>query len=79
MHQFVAVKMLSSMETKQPGAKGTVHSVLESNTEGYDDNDELGMYSMYAVGTDILPTKGNTVEMTINGSPCAMEVDTATD
>ena len=40
------------MKTKQPEAKGTVHSVLESNTEGYDDNDELGIYSMYAVGTD---------------------------
>jgi len=26
----------SSMKTKQPGAKGTVHSVLESNTEGYE-------------------------------------------
>ena len=69
----------SSMKTKQPRAKGNIHSVLESNTEGCDDNDELGIYSVYAVGTDNPPNKGYTVEMTINGSPCVMEVDTAAD
>ena len=69
----------SSIKTKQPKAKGNIHSVLESNTEGCDDNDELGIYSVYAVGTDNPPNKGYTVEMTINGSPCVMEVDTAAD
>ena len=69
----------SSMKTKQPRAKGNIHSVLESNTEGCDDNDELGIYSVYAVGTDNPPSKGYTVEMTINGSPCVMEVDTPAD
>jgi len=67
------------MKTKQPGAKGNVHSVLESNTEGCDDNDESGIYCVYAVGTDNPTNKSYTVEMTINGSPCAMEVDTAVD
>ena len=52
--------------------------MLESNTEGCDD-DELGIYSVYAVGLDNPTNKGYTVEMTINGSPCAMEVDTAAD
>ena len=50
-----------------------------SNTEGCDDNDDLGIYSVYAVGTDNPPNKGYTVEMTINGSPCVMELDTAAD
>ena len=55
--------------------------MLESNTEGCDDDDddELGIYSVYAVGSDNPTNKGYTVEMTINGSPCAMEVDTAAD
>ena len=69
----------SSMKTKQPRAKGNIHSVLESNTEGCDENDELGIYSVYAVGTDNPTNQGYTVEMTINGSPCAIEVDTAAD
>ena len=68
-----------SKKTKQPVAKGNIHSVLESNTEGCDDNDELGIYSVYAVGLDNPTNKGYIVEMTINGSPCAMEVDTAAD
>ena len=34
---------------------------------------------MYAVGTDNPTNKSYTVEMTVNGSPCAMEVDTAAD
>ena len=34
---------------------------------------------MYAVGTDTPTNKGYTVEMTINGSPCTMEVDAAAD
>ena len=69
----------SSMKTRQPKAEGNIHSVLESNTEGCDDNDELGIYSVYAVGTDNPSNKGYTVEMTINGSPCAMALDTAAD
>ena len=69
----------SSVKTKQPKAKGNIHSVLESNTEGCDDNDEFGIYSVYVVGTDNPPKKGYTVEMTTNGSPCVMEVDTAAD
>ena len=32
------------MKTKQPIAKGNIHSVLQSNTEGCDDNDELGIF-----------------------------------
>ena len=69
----------SSIKTKQQKDKGNIHSVLESNTEGCDDNDELGIYSVYAVGTDNPPNKGYTVEMPINGSPCVMEVDTTAD
>ena len=69
----------SSIKTKQPRVKGNIHSVLESTMESCDDNDELGIYSVYAVGTDNPTNKGYTVEMTINGSPCAMEVDTADD
>ena len=61
-----------SIKTKQPKAKGNIHKMLESNTEGCDDNGELGIYSVYAVGTDNPPNKGYTVEMTINGSPCVM-------
>ena len=68
-----------SMKTKQPIAKGNIHSVLDSNTEGCDDNDELVIYSVYAVGLDNPTKKGYTVEMTIYGSPCAMEVDTTAD
>jgi len=34
---------------------------------------------VYAVGTDNPTNKSYTVEMTVNGSPCAMEVDTAAD
>ena len=69
----------SSIKTKQPKAKGNIHTVLESNTEGCDDNDDLGIYCVYAVGTDNPPNKGYNLEMTINGSPCVMEVDTAAD
>ena len=46
----------SSMKTKQPGAKDNVHSVLESNTEGCDDNDELFIPCMQLVQIT-LPTK----------------------
>ena len=67
------------MKTKQPIAKGNIHSVLESNTEGCGDNDELGIYSVYAVGIDNPTNKDYTVEMTVNGSPCAMEVNNAAD
>ena len=67
------------MKNKQPGTKGNVHSVLESSTEGCDDHDELSIYSVYAVGSDNPTIKSYTVEMTINCSPCTMEVDTAAD
>ncbi|XP_078353369.1 uncharacterized protein LOC144638095 [Oculina patagonica] len=58
--------------------KGNVHTLLEPRKECGDD-DELGIYSLYAVGTDNPTNKGYTVETTINGALCAMEVDTAAD
>lgn len=57
--------------------QGNVNNVLVSQNEG--DNDELGIYTLNAVSTDNPKNKGYTVEMSINGLLCEMEVDTAAD
>ena len=66
---------MSSVKSKQQGSEG---NVLESRTACGDD-DELGIYSLYAAGTDNLTNKSHNVEASINGSLAAMEVDTAAD
>jgi len=68
----------SSVKSKQQESEGNVHSVLESS-EAYGNDDELGIYSLYAVGTDNPTNKCYNVEVSINGSLVAMEVDTAAD
>jgi len=51
---------------------------LESS-EACGNDDGLGIYSLYAVGTDNPTNKSYNVEVSINGSLVAMEVDTAAD
>ena len=60
-------------------SKGNVNILSEIPDEGKTDDDELGIYSLYAVGTDAPTHKSYTVEMYINGSLCELEVDTAAD
>ena len=67
-----------SVKSKQQGSEGNVHNVLESR-KACGDDDELGTYSLYAVGTDNLTNKTYNVEVSINGSLVSMEVDTAAD
>ena len=68
----------SSVKSKQQGSEGNVHNVLESR-KVCDDDEELGIYSLYAVGTDKFTNKSYNLEVSINGSLVAMDVDTAAD
>jgi len=51
---------------------------LESS-EARSNDDELGLYSLYAVGTNNPTNKSYNVEVAINGALVAMEVDTTAD
>ena len=49
------------------------------SSEACGNDDELGIYSLYAVGTDNPTNKSYNVEVSIDGSLVAMEVHTAAD
>lgn len=67
----------TTSKQQQQADKGNIHNLSEGNNEC--NNDELGIYSLYSVGTDNPTCKRYTVEMSINGSMCELEVDTAAD
>ena len=61
--------------------KGKVHNVedSESGHDAHENDDELGIYSLYSLDTNKPARNRYTVEMEINGKPCQMEQDTAPD
>ena len=67
--------------TKDAKRNGNVHDVqsLELRNNGDENDDELGIYTLYSLDTNKPNCISYTVELEINGKPCKMELDTAAD
>ena len=73
--------LASVCRSKDEKRKGKVHNVQvsESGHDANENDDELGIYSLYSLDTDKPTHNRYTVEMEINGKLCQMELDTAAD
>ncbi len=59
--------------------RGNIQNLSVSNSNDNVDSDELGIYSLYAVGSENTSSDRYNVELSINGVACGMEIDTAAD
>ena len=73
--------LASVCRSKDEKRKGKVHNVQvsESGHDAHENDDELGIYSLYSLDTDKPTHNRYTVKMEINGKLCQMELDTAAD
>ncbi|XP_068707224.1 uncharacterized protein [Montipora foliosa] len=73
--------LASVCRSKDERKKGRVHKVhvSESGNDECENDDELGIYSLYSLDQNRPNRNRYTVEMIINGKPCMMELDTAAD
>ena len=72
--------LASVCHSRDERKKGQVHNLRASKSceDATEDNeDELGVYSMYSLDTNKPHLGKYSVEMIINGKVCQMEVDTA--
>ena len=67
-----------SKDDRKKGRVQKVH-VSESGNDDCENDDELGIYSLYSLDQNRPNHHRYTLEMKINGKPCMMELDTAAD
>ena len=67
-----------SKDDRKKGRVQKVH-VSESGNNDCENDDELGIYSLYSLEQNRPNHHRYTLEMKINGKPCMMELDTAAD
>ena len=67
-----------SKDDRKKGRVQKVH-VSESGNDDCENDDELGIYSLYSLDQNRPYHHRYTLEMKINGKPCMMELDTAAD
>ena len=73
--------LASVCRSKDERKKGRVHKVhvSESGNNECENDDELGIYSLYSLDQNRPNSNRYALEMKINGKPCMMELDTAAD
>ena len=69
--------LASDCRTKDANIHNVQSSELSNNAD--ENDDELGIYTLYSLDTNKPNCISYTVELEINGKPCKMELDTAAD